>query len=531
MRTALVFRAATGVVAALTLFATGARAQTYSTVAVQWTNEELENLLAPVALYPDPILAQVLVAASYPDEVELAAQHVQLYGQQHIDRQPWDISVKAVAHYEPVLNLMADRMDWTVALGQAYAEQPDDVMRAVQSLRAMARAHGNLISTSEQEVVVEDRYIRIVPAQPRVIYVPRYDPYVVYHRPVVHLGVYSGGWSFGVAFPIGVWLTYDFDWRRRHIYYHGWDRHWHPWIHRSRPFIVINNIYVRPRPRVVIVNRRVVDRYVDYRGFDRYDYVHRRLAWDRARPRSGRGVADGPSWDRDRRARQRGVADGPPASWNRGNSPIRGIADGPANRPANVQDIRRGASGRDEVGPTPRQQTRPEPSRIRPGSERITPPTRRARPESQGIIRPGERQVTPPQQRARPEPSRIQPGSERTTPPARRSRAESQGIIRSEPASPGVSRARPEARRITPASTVSRPRARPDRPRQRATPQRATPQRSQPQRATPQRSQPRRITPQRSQPQRATPQRAQPRGRPAVGRAGSSRAGRGRGGG
>lgn len=292
-----------------------------------WTAEELENLLAPVALYPDPILAQVLVAASYPDELELAARHVQLYGTTSLDQQPWDISVRAVAHYPPVLNLMADRPDWVVALGQAYAQQPGDVMDAVQSLRGMARAQGNLVTTAEQQVVVQDQHIRILPARPQVVYVPVYDPFVVYHRPIWHMGVYRTGWSFGVGWPVGVWLTYDLDWRHRYVYYHGWDvvRYRHGWFVSSRPFIVINHIYVRPRPTIVVVNHTIVNRHVGWDRFDRYNYVHRRVTWVRPgravnRHYAGNDRRDdgrddrgrGPSWDRDGRSgNDRGRAVGP----------------------------------------------------------------------------------------------------------------------------------------------------------------------------------------------------------------------------
>src|SRR5688572_11726510 len=151
---------------------------------VAYSAEQLDNLVAPIALYPDPILAQALIAATFPDQIQLAARHVRAHGTRNIDEQPWDVSVKSIAHYPPVLNLLADREDWTTALGQAYAEQSGEVMDAVQRLRAMARAQGNLESTSQQTVIVEPRVIRIVPASPRYIYVPTYDPYYVYYQPV-----------------------------------------------------------------------------------------------------------------------------------------------------------------------------------------------------------------------------------------------------------------------------------------------------------------------------------------------------------
>jgi hypothetical protein len=124
-----------------------------------WTPEELENLLAPIALYPDPILAQVLVAATFPEEIAAAAAYVRQYGTDGLDSQPWNISVRAVAHYAPVLNLMAEGEDWTIALGQAYVEQPKDVMSAVQQLRQMAHAQGNLVSTDQQKVVQQARVV------------------------------------------------------------------------------------------------------------------------------------------------------------------------------------------------------------------------------------------------------------------------------------------------------------------------------------------------------------------------------------
>ena len=106
--------------------------------AVLWSAEELDNLLAPVALYPDPILAQVLVAATFPEQVELAARYVQVNGKYGIDEQPWDISVRAVAHYEPVLNLMADRIDWTTALGQAHVMQAGTTTAGATAATIMA---------------------------------------------------------------------------------------------------------------------------------------------------------------------------------------------------------------------------------------------------------------------------------------------------------------------------------------------------------------------------------------------------------
>jgi hypothetical protein len=265
-------------------------------VSALYTVDELDNLLAPVALYPDPILAQLLVAATFPDQIALAARYVRTYGTEGIDDQAWDVSVKSIAHYEPVLNMLADRPDWSTALGQAYALQPGDVMASVQGLREMARAQGNLVSTAEQRVVVAPQAIQIVPAQPTVIYVPTYDPAIIYYQPVYYARYRTPSWSFGIGFPIGVWLTYDLDWGRRVVYYHGWNGYGrsHAWYNVSRPYIEINNYYVGSRFSIVVINRNVVRRHVSYGGFDRYNTVHRRVSWDRP-SLPGRGSYERPA--------------------------------------------------------------------------------------------------------------------------------------------------------------------------------------------------------------------------------------------
>ena len=146
--------------------------------ATLFTAEELDDLLAPIALYPDPLLAQILPAATFIDQIDLAARYMGQYGKSAlIDDQQWDVSVKAVAHYPDVLFMMDQKYDWTVSLGQAYASQPQDVMDAIQRLRAEAEAEGNLVSTAEQQVVDEGGVISIVPAEPDVVYVPQYDPW------------------------------------------------------------------------------------------------------------------------------------------------------------------------------------------------------------------------------------------------------------------------------------------------------------------------------------------------------------------
>ncbi len=241
--------------------------------------EQLDNLLAPVALYPDPLLAQVLLAATFPDQIDEAARFVRANNDpDYIDQAAWDVSVKAVAHYPTVLFSMADKLDWTTALGQAYVNQSTDVMTAVQRLRAEAQSAGNLVTTPQQQVVEDGGYIQIWPAQPQYIYVPVYDPGLIYYRqPGYFVGI-----SFGRAFFIGAWLNNDFDWRGHRVYYHGWGGGT-GWIVRSRGSIHINGVYVNVNYRNVTVNRSVVNRSVNYNTLNRYQSVHRDVHYDNVR--------------------------------------------------------------------------------------------------------------------------------------------------------------------------------------------------------------------------------------------------------
>ena len=238
--------------------------------------QQLDNLLAPIALYPDPLLAQVLVAATFVDQVDQAAHWMRAYNNTTaIDDQPWDISVKAVAHYLPVLYRMSDQIDWTTAVGQAYVYQPTDVMTSVQRLRSLARSAGNLVTNEQQQVDFDGDSINIVPAQPRYVYVPTYDPNIIYFGP----GYYSGGLypastiSFGPPFPIGAWLNNDFDWPRRRIYYHGLQGR--GWIARSRPMIRITHLYVNNYYSNVQINRQIVRHHVNYVSLNRHSSIHR----------------------------------------------------------------------------------------------------------------------------------------------------------------------------------------------------------------------------------------------------------------
>jgi hypothetical protein len=272
----------------------------------RYSENQLDNLVGPVALYPDALLAQVLIAATFPDQIEEAARHVRAYGTDDIDDQPWDVIVKAVAHYLPALNMMAEKIDWTATLGRAYAGQSSEVMRSVQRLRALADAQGNLVSNEQQQVVQEEGNYTIVPTQPQIIYVPTYDPFFVYSRPLFSVGYRSPFWSFGIGFPIGSWLIYDVNWGLGSVYYNGWNRAFFGyaggWRARSFPFVRITNVYVSPRHRNVYVNRNVWRRPVNYGNVNRYRSVHRETYF---------GASGGSrSWDRNGGGRNGGGRNG-----------------------------------------------------------------------------------------------------------------------------------------------------------------------------------------------------------------------------
>lgn len=195
--------------------------------ATQYAPEQLDQLVAPIALYPDPLVALILPASTAPSDVAQAAQFLASGGNPAgVDSQGWDPSVKALAHYPEVVKWMAANPDWMDALGAAFSVQQSDVMRSVQQLRARARAAGTLVDTPQQQVDMDGDDIRIVPAQPDTIYVPQYDPEVVYDVPEGYSGPFV---TFGIGFPVGAWLGFECDWDDYGI----WAGPWHPgWAYR-----------------------------------------------------------------------------------------------------------------------------------------------------------------------------------------------------------------------------------------------------------------------------------------------------------
>jgi uncharacterized membrane protein YgcG len=201
------------------------------------TPEQLQQLVAPIALYPDSLVAQILSAATFPEQVVEADRWVQahsdLKGQalaQAVDQMQWDPSVKALAAFPSVLGNMDKNLSWTSTLGDAYYNQQQDVMDAVQVMRKKAEDSGNLKTTPQQTVATQGSTIVIQPAQPDVVYVPAYNPWIVYGPPVVawpgwypYPGIWYGGpfLSFGVGFGIGFFGGFGWGWNHWGCDWHG----------------------------------------------------------------------------------------------------------------------------------------------------------------------------------------------------------------------------------------------------------------------------------------------------------------------
>jgi Protein of unknown function (DUF3300) len=244
--------------------------------------DQMDNLLAPIALYPDPLLAQVFPASTFVEQIDQAARWLRSHNNNSagVDNQSWDVSVRSVAHYPQVVYMMSDKLDWTTALGQAYVNQSTDVLTSVQRLRARAKAAGYLVTTPQQVVIVETEVIKVVPAQPQVIYVPVYNPQVVYVQTGPSTGqvVAAAAITFGVGLAIGAWLNNDCNWHTHTVYYHGW--HGVGWISTSSHYVHVNSVYVNRSYSTVHVNTAVVSRNVNYNNVNHYSSVNRNVNYN-----------------------------------------------------------------------------------------------------------------------------------------------------------------------------------------------------------------------------------------------------------
>ena len=190
---------------------------------VTLTADQIDRLLAPIALYPDPLLALLFPAATYPQDVVAAEQWLTAMPsttEAEIAAQSWDPSIKGLVHYPTVLKMMSDQIDWTQTVGAAFLNQQPVVLDSVQRLRFEAQAARNLQTTAQEQVIADQGAIRIEPVDPDMMYLPQYDPNLVYDSACP---IY-----FSVGYPIGLWDDNDFDWNHRGIMIGGgWYRGWH----------------------------------------------------------------------------------------------------------------------------------------------------------------------------------------------------------------------------------------------------------------------------------------------------------------
>jgi hypothetical protein len=225
-----------------------AASSSYAGQGIPLTMGEINSLVSPIALYPDALVAQILGAATFPDQIAVAnywsQQNKDLTGSalmQAVDKQSWDASVKALTQFPSVLNNMAQNLTWTSQLGEAYHNQQSEVMSAVQTLRKQAQNAGNLKTTQQQTVKTEtqsgQQVIVIQPSNPQVVYVPTYNPTLVYGTPYNPPGystadlVTTSLLSFGAGMAVGAmmsggccgwgWSSWNCNWYGHAVVYHG----------------------------------------------------------------------------------------------------------------------------------------------------------------------------------------------------------------------------------------------------------------------------------------------------------------------
>lgn len=381
--------------------------------------EQLDQLFGPIALYPDALIALILPAATFSSDVVLAARYLEGNGDPaKVDDESWDDSVKSLAHYPDIIEWMDSNLAWTKQAGDAFLTQPADVMGSIQRLRAQARAAGTLKDTPQQQIVTDEDNISIVPAQPDVIYVPVYDPDVVY---VSRPGYYSDPFlTFGIGYATGFWLGYDFDWGRRRIWsvdrrdrerywqdHHDWRRHSFPGrpgyvndAYRHRQWAPNSNYHRPPRSPGNRPYPQVAhpvpfhDRPADRRPDGQQRRPDRTPGERNQRPSGDR--SDGPSRRRPESSSLSGAQSGgvPTAA----SVPARNVGTPPAQSP---QQYRRGREERATVG------------RERPANA-ATPQVRSAPPPPQSAARvPAPAASQPP-----PPPPTASVQSERASPPS-----------------------------------------------------------------------------------------------------------------
>jgi uncharacterized protein DUF3300 len=214
----------------------------------QQSTQDLEQLVAPIALYPDPLVAQILAGATHPTEIVEADRWLQqnpdLKGEAlatAVDAQSWDASVKALTQFPGLIGMMDKNLSWTSSLGEAYVNGQQNILDAIQTMRQRAQQAGNLNSTSQESVTTAENTIAIEPTDPQVVYVPEYDPWIVYGDPLADYpdwigvpGFYYDGPGIGFGLGIGIGLYGGFGWGWHHW---GTDWHRHDLTHGDHPYV------------------------------------------------------------------------------------------------------------------------------------------------------------------------------------------------------------------------------------------------------------------------------------------------------
>jgi hypothetical protein len=247
------------------------------TAPVQLSAQELQQLVAPIALYPDALVAQILAASTYPTEIVEADRWIQNHpnvkGEElakEVDKQSWDPSVKALMQFPSVLENMDKNLSWTSSLGDAYANQQQNVTDAVQTLRQKANKNGHLDSNEQEKVVTQGTTIVIEPANPEVVYVPQYDPWLVYGAPIVAYpgwypepGIFLAGVGIGFGLGFGVGYFGGFGWG-----WHHWGYDWH-----GRSVIYNHNTYIS-HSRTIINRNNFSHNNFNHNNFSHSNFNH-----------------------------------------------------------------------------------------------------------------------------------------------------------------------------------------------------------------------------------------------------------------
>ncbi len=262
---------------------------------------QLQQLVAPIALYPDALVAQILAAAANSIELVEADRWIQAHPDlqgsalaDEVNKQSWDPSVKALTEFPSVLANLDKNLEWTSSLGDAYMSQPQALMAAVQVMRQRAEEAGSLDSTGQEAVATQGQTITIEPANPDVVYVPEYDPWLAYGAPVPiwpgwypYSGLYldAPGMAFGVGFGLGIFGGYSWGW-------HHWSPDWH-----HRAIVYDHHAYVA-RSQTLIGRNSLLATHASFGarglyGADRFAGPHGALeSFGRGEPGGGRSFGE-----------------------------------------------------------------------------------------------------------------------------------------------------------------------------------------------------------------------------------------------